>query len=231
MKSAKVVLLIVEGSNDEDLLDDYMEELFANKKANYRFKVTHGDILTGNSRETAINRVNDVLMKVMNTQKFKLKDIHSIYHIVDVDGCFIDQASFVVDQNIDKTHSYNLDNKKVSCKNNSLRRSLINTWKDKRQRLMRLASNKKVHNKDYNLIFFSLTSEHVICGQVKYDQSEKETSIEKFHESCPNVKDFKEFIKNNNLSSSIEKLKKSDGFNRGTNISKLISDVEDLSLS
>jgi len=84
----KILLIIVEGQTEQIILEDYLDEYFANSMI--RFDVQREDILTkwdANKRIPNIkNSVVKVIQSYLNKYKFLAKDLTAIVHITDADG-------------------------------------------------------------------------------------------------------------------------------------------------
>lgn len=237
--SAKVIILIVEGNNDADLLTDYLEELTTGHQARYHFEVTCGDILSDEARyATPENRIKVIIQRVMDRQKYRRTDIAKVYQIADVDGCFIPQQQgyFQVDSQLKagNTHYYDLDGKKVVCCTTRNRRKLEATWRKKQAAFKKLLQLDSIWRFPYALCYFSLTSEHVLAGEIQYNQEDKLDVIDDFIDKHPTVTDFLGFLDEQTVAVPPLKcfdatvLQQEVGFSRCTTINFLFDDIRKL---
>ena len=91
MNRKKVVLLIVERSCEEVLLNNRLRGLF--EQHHIRFHIQHGDILYDLSKKR-MGSVKEFMLK----SKFRSEDVFCVCHIIDMDGCFIPEDAIVIDE-------------------------------------------------------------------------------------------------------------------------------------
>ncbi len=231
--TAKVVILMVEGENDEILLEQYVDEVLQNKQTDYHFEVTVGDILGNNQhRANAENIVLAKIKEVMNTQKYKKSDIAAVFHIVDVDGSFIKHGHFLVNEELkqrNRSHEYTVEDELVYSESNDMKENNRKSWQLKHGRLRTLSTRTEIWSIPYSLIFFSITSEHVLGGEIKYDQDAKLDVIDAFLNQHPTVNDFLDFLEDQKLITQADPwsiLEKSTVFKRLTNINCVIDSLK-----
>ncbi|WP_251898145.1 hypothetical protein [Lactiplantibacillus paraplantarum] len=229
-ETAQVIIIIVEGDNDADLLQQYVNELTDHSETQYHFEITRGDILGDNKRYSkAPNTIQKQIKAVMERQKFRKTDIKKVYQIVDIDGCFINQGDFLVttSPHLIVSHQYDFNLTKVLCDSDEHKQQLKKSWTAKRHRLLELKGVSSIWNIPYTLAYFSVTSEHVLSGDVKYVQEDKLDVVEQFIEDYPTVALFTQFLNHNSLidtTNEWQQLRESNGFLRMTNIDRVFQD-------
>ena len=103
------------------------------------------------------------------------------------------------------------------------------SWQLKHGRLRTLSTRTEIWSIPYSLIFFSITSEHVLSGEIKYDQDAKLDVIDAFLNQHPTVNDFLDFLEDQKLITQADPwsiLEKSTGFKRLTNINCVIDSLK-----
>lgn len=175
----KVVLLIVEGDSEESLLYNRLRTLF--KQHEIFFEVQRGDILFGfNKTKNPIKGlIGDKVKQFLNERKFKVDDMLAVLHIIDTDGCLIEDNSVVIDETQESFTRY-----KESCitVSSEKQRQYILWRNEERKRNIRtmnsvdgVLSGKVL----YRMFYFSRNLEHVLfndpnpAGQGKIDEVEK----------------------------------------------------------
>lgn len=231
-QTAKVVILMVEGDNDEGLLAPYVEEVLNAKQTNYHFEITFGDLLGDSSNQAkAINIVDRKISEVLTKQKFLREDVVAFFYLVDVDGSFIPQGHFLVDEQLEINHRYDLKNERVYCSSQRMKQLNKKSWRKKYQRLRALAKVSQVSKIQYQLAFFSITSEHVLSGEVQYDQDAKLDVIDDFLDAYPKTSDFWTFLTQNQLvtpNDAWQILEQSTGFMRLTSVNQIFDALSQL---
>lgn len=179
----KVVILIVEGDSDEALLIERLKELFNNHEI--RFEPQRGDILYDlNKRRRPIKEViGDTVKEVLLKRKFKPANILAVLHIIDTDGCLINEENVIVkDSQTDKTIyeegciSVCSEGQKVNiCSRNSERKNNIQTMST----LKSVVGGKY----PYQMYYFSRNLEHVIFNEINPDGNGKVDNVEDFVEN------------------------------------------------
>lgn len=240
-KQKEVILLIVEGQNDEDLLTEYIEEEFAEVgDKTYRFEVTDGDILSrpSNNLETnPVKKVNDVLNKFMKEKKFRIGDIAHIFQVIDVDGILASSDTYQVREQLTSNHEYDLMNNKIYFRTQNILNATSRIWDNKLRLVNRLAKTDKIRNRKYKLLYFSVTSEHVIANQIYWQQDDKFNAIDAFQDQYPDLSSLRSFLKKENLvyqtndiQESWAKLLAEEKLIRKTNINLLFDEIEKILL-
>lgn len=179
----KVVLLIVEGESDETLLLDRLRELF--KGHEIRFEPQHGDILydikqTGKPIKDIIGEtIKEVLLK----RKFKHSDILAVIHIMDTDGCLINEENVVVD-NLQQVLTY-YQNNCISVLDDTQRRNILTRNGIRSRNIRTMNSVQSIVSKKYTyqIFYFSWNLEHVVFNEPNPSSESKVDNIESFLEN------------------------------------------------
>ena len=93
-KSKKTVLFIVEGITDEVSLALGFSELMNSDEV--RFAITRGDVTTKPS--IRVDNIANEITRIIRTfmgRIYKKSDILKVIHIVDTDGCFINDENVI----------------------------------------------------------------------------------------------------------------------------------------
>ncbi len=102
----KVVLFIVEGLSDQNALDPIISEIV--NENTIRFEVTHGDITSNYTRNTALTIVEEIMSivnKFLTKRSFHVDDLLEVILLTDTDGTFIKTNN--VKQHTNKHVHYN----------------------------------------------------------------------------------------------------------------------------
>jgi 5-methylcytosine-specific restriction endonuclease McrA len=175
----KVILILVEGDSDEALLIDRLRVLYS--ACDIRFEVQKGDIFYGENRNKPIKEIiGKVIKKIIKKRKFLPKDILTIVHIMDTDGCFIpDTAINIVPNQIVKTQ-YNLNSITVDDQNQRERIIKRNRIRSINVKTMNNIFSVVGKRYKYQLYYFSRTLEHVIFDDLNPVNETKYENIEEF---------------------------------------------------
>ena len=171
MLENKIIIFMVEGPSDEDVLITPLENKLFSKQVRVRTKVLYTDILTkysdnGKFETTTSNVVSSIkeiveeFFKKLKNIGVKYKDIGKIVYITDTDNCFLREA----------VHSKN--------KRNCLKILFS---------IETLFLGKKNGGKEipFDVIFMSQNLEHVIKGELReYTDIEKKEISKEFSEKC-----------------------------------------------
>lgn len=194
MAKKKAIVLIVEGPTDQVVM-----EPLNNLIDNHRFKIK---VIGGDSYSSVINRntpsrniVGDIMKSVMQETKFKPQDIHLVLQLVDTDGAFLTEDTFVTDNTSTpfngKSYCYDLEKREVLLNSDEAKSALIGHWQQKGQHLKALCKGVQYSklNIPYFLFFNSLNLEHVTGNHILED-SEKDIAALEFIEEigCDTVK-------------------------------------------
>jgi len=178
----KVVLLIVEGSCEEVLLNNRLRALF--EQHNIRFHIQHGDILYDLSKpdEPIKTVIGNAVKEFMIKSKFRSEDVFCVLHIIDMDGCFIPDEAIVIDKTQKELTIYHADKitvphdkqKQQIATRNEERSSNIDTMKD----LGTILSGEI----NYRMYYFSRNLEHVLFNDANPEKGAKYPEVEQFIE-------------------------------------------------
>lgn len=168
-KSKKVVLLIVEGSTDQDTLSPILKKIF--DKCNVRFFITRGDILVKTEENditstNAISKINTCIKNEMRRYGYKTKDMVKVFHLIDTDGAFVpsDRVIFNENENL-KYYSDRIETKNVDW--------IKERNEGKKHVAQRLRSTNKIGGIPYSILFFSRNLEHVL-HDIDYDLTQEQ---------------------------------------------------------
>ncbi len=97
----KVVIVIAEGSSDEEALYPFLKEL--GKPHNVKFAITHGDVLSDskNTRKSQKTLIGGIVSTIIKENKFLKEDILLVAQLTDTDGVFIDEEKVVIDNAVE----------------------------------------------------------------------------------------------------------------------------------
>ena len=178
----KVVLLIVEGSCEEVLLNNRLRGLF--EQHNIRFHIQHGDILYDLSKpdEPIKSVIGNAVKEFMIKSKFRSEDVFCVLHIIDMDGCFIPNEAIVIDEAQKELTIYHEDKitvphdkqKQQIATRNAERSNNINTMKG----LDTILSGEI----NYRMYYFSRNLEHVLFNEANPEKGAKYPEVEQFIE-------------------------------------------------
>ena len=169
----KIVLFIVEGFNDETALAVSLETLISTD--HIKFEITDGDVTSDFYGKDIAARVGDCVRNHCEKYNYSQDDFAEVVLLVDMDGVFIDNASY---QN-NSDHSKPYYNKDKILYNNPDK--LIKSHENKRKNLSRLVLLSKVFRTiPFSVYFFSCNLDHVICGDANLTKVLKHKEAVKF---------------------------------------------------
>jgi len=176
-KGKKVLLFIVEGSNDEVALGMPLENL-QNKYAPddmIMFGVTHGDITSDFKVKKAADEVVKCVKKYCKDYKLTKDDIHMIVLLLDMDGAYIPASSIVKSDEHDKAF-YGESTILHKCPDD-----LRKTHSHKQKQVNSLLNIKHVWgNIPFNAYFVACNFDHVISGNANITSREKRNAADAF---------------------------------------------------
>ena len=176
----KVIIIIVEGPSDEALLGEHLKQKYKNQLI--KFDVKHGDIFFNpeTNRESIKNTIGNNIKSIIQKQKYKKSDILAIMHILDTDGCFIDEGHIEIKKNQQSKTLYNSDSISVDCEKQ--KKYILGRNKIRSVSIKTMNSIDRVVGKQYyyQLFYFSRTMEHVIFNEANPQTETKCSDIEKF---------------------------------------------------
>lgn len=171
-KRKKIVLFIVEGITDEVSLALGFSELMNSDEV--KFELTRGDITTrANIKVDTIAKEIGNIVNRFRGKIYKKSDIKRVIHLVDTDGCFIEDDK-VVKKDVEITYFEN----KIDCKNPDYIRQRN---KKKSEILDRMARMHKVCSEiDYSVYFMSCNLEHVLHDNANMTNEQKNEAADAF---------------------------------------------------
>lgn len=178
----KVIVVIVEGVSDEALLFERLRSLYS--KCEIKFEIQRCDLFYSNPPRKPIKEaIGNVIKDIMMKRKFKLKDILSVIHITDTDGCFIPVAAIKVKNDQEANTIYSDD---AILVNTELQKQCIadrNRIKSINVATMSNVGSIQSQKLNYQLYYFSRNLEHVIFNNANPDDETKVDNVEAFVES------------------------------------------------
>jgi len=180
--SKRVVIIIVEGDSDEELLINRLREIFKNKEI--RFEPQNGDLLYDYKSQKSIKGlIGDVAKSIIKKRKYKPNDILAILHIIDTDGCFIEEENIIIDSTQDISTLYTLDSINVIDKQQQDRIIERNQKRSINVKGMNCITSIIGSKFKYQMYYFSRNLEHVIFNEPNPEDEYKCDNIENFIES------------------------------------------------
>lgn len=177
--SKKVVIIIVEGDSDEELLINRLREMFIDKEI--RFEPQNGDIFYGyKSQKTIKAIIGDEVKRLIKKRKYKPSDIIAILHIMDTDGCFIKNDKIIIDPSQNKPTIYTLDSINVIDKQQQIRIFERNQNRSINVKGMNCIPSIVGNRYRYQLYYFSRNLEHVVFDEPNPEDKYKCDNIESF---------------------------------------------------
>ena len=144
--SKKVIIIIVEGSSDETLLIERLQELFSSTQI--RFEAYRGDMfynLDDFTNRTTMKNINhiicDFIKRIKRTRKYRDDDILGILHIIDTYGTYIPTESILIDKDQNKRTLYLTDSINVNSKKQKSNIIMRNLHRSKRINMLRKFRN------------------------------------------------------------------------------------------
>ena len=177
--SKKVVIIIVEGDSDEELLINRLREIYRDNEI--RFEPQNGDIFYDrNSHKSIKALIGDVALSVIKKRKYKPSDILAILHIMDTDGCFIDNDKIIIDSSQIKQTLYTIESIKVI--DDKQQNRIIERNQKRSQNIKEINCISSIVSKrfNYQLYYFSRNLEHVIFNEPNPKDELKCDKIEEF---------------------------------------------------
>lgn len=176
----KVVILIVEGDCEENLLFVRLRSIF--KQQQIRFHVYGGDILYDAKQKGRVikNVVGDVIKEILLKNKFTPLNILAVLHIIDTDGCLIPEDSVRINTDQEKLTLYEENCIRVISERQ--KEKIINRNEQRSKNIEVMRTVNKVHgNKiDYRMFYFSRNLEHVLFNEPNPEQVTKINDLESF---------------------------------------------------
>lgn len=180
--SKKVVIVIVEGDSDEVLLIERLKELYSGCEV--RFESQRCDVFYDFKCQKPIKEViGNIVREIIEKRKYKPKDILAVAHIIDTDGCMINDDSIKVDGKQEKKTIYLVETINVDSEQQKL--NISNRNRERTINVKSMNSVDKIVGKKYNyqIYYFSRNLEHVIFNEPNPEQDLKYENIENFIEN------------------------------------------------
>ncbi|CAM3227772.1 hypothetical protein FITA111629_11005 [Filibacter tadaridae] len=179
--SRKVVIIIAEGSSEEDALYPFLEKV--GKPHNVMFKVTHGDLFSDlkSKSKSPKNIIGEVVSKFIDENKFLKKDILLVAQLTDTDGTFLDESKVVVKESVERI-KYTED--AIFVPSEKKLEQIVERNKMKSQRLKTLVNtNFTLSSIPYKVYYFSCNLDHAIHDLQTIKAEEKIKKAESFADS------------------------------------------------
>ncbi|MCT4612337.1 MAG: hypothetical protein N4A47_03085 [Clostridia bacterium] len=180
--SKQVIIVLVEGQSDETLLYERLRELY--RGCEIRFEIKRGDIFYDNKNgsKSIKSIIGDCVKEIVQRRKYKKKDILSVIHIMDTDGCFIPAEKVIVDATQEVTTFYELNNIIVNSPKQKNNIEIRNRIRSTNVDTMTSVDSIVTKAYKYQIYYFSRNLEHVIFNEPNPIQDTKEENIEVFLE-------------------------------------------------
>lgn len=224
-KRKKIVLFIVEGITDEVSLALGFSELMNSDEV--RFELTRGDITTrDNIRVDTVAKEIGNIVNGFRGRIYKKSDIKRVIHLVDTDGCFINDSN-VVEKDTDINYLEDV----IECRNPD---QIRQRNKNKTEILNKMIKIQKVCGEiDYSVYFMSCNLEHVLHNNANMTNEQKNNAADSFRANYDGkVEEFSKFFLNEKIAArgdykeSWNYVKEgNNSLKRCTNLNLLIEDV------
>lgn len=236
-KSKKVVLLIVEGKSEEELLHNQLRKQF--QGYDIRFEIQYGDVLFSfnKNRQPIKNIIGDIVNRFLKKRKFKKNDMLGVLHVLDTDGCFIPKEDIQIDSSQSASLWYESENLKVP--NQSQLEYMIKRNEVRSRNIRTMNSIQSILGKTvpYQMYYFSRNLEHVLFNEPNPNKETKISDIERFvNELEESVEDFlNRLFETEKLDTYVERYKDSwekvsldtQSLQRSTNLPLLFEYIRD----
>lgn len=212
MVKKKIVLLIVEGDNDERVLNAIIQNL-THESEKIQFEVVNGDAFIDNHSRSGKSVIKNVIESFIDRTKIPAQRISFVGYLVDVDGIYIDKEDNVLDENkTDDYFQYSLSDKKVVFGCEPKQKDLEKKWGKKRMLIhdvyhddfsIDIKEHERTKNKaniKVRVYFNNITLEHVLLNRLlRGEEFEEEKrnivrafviALEKKHNVVSAAKDF-----------------------------------------
>ena len=177
--SKKVLIIIVEGPSEEELLIKRLREIYFDQEI--LFKVYGGDIFdVVTDRNSVKSVIGDIVKTIIRKNKFKPSDILAIIHIMDTDGCFISYVNIVINSNQEVSTYYNLENITVNSSKQKKNIEIRNINRSRNVKIMNCQSSIIGKKYKYQSYYFSRNLEHVLFDDPNPAGESKTKNVEKF---------------------------------------------------
>jgi len=228
----KVLLVIVEGHTEQIILEDFLDEYFAN--STIRFDVQREDILTKWDAKKRIPNIKNSVSRVVHNYlvkyKFLAKDLSAVIHITDADGCFIAPEFVKIKADMEQNLYYTEDAILVKTEKRKEQIEQRNEMKANNVKIL-LANDHFSINRlsvPYQLFYFATNLEHVLWNERNEVAVDKVQKADEFMDNLSgSIKEYlMEFLPVDTALSYREKMKESwayltrdcNSLQRGTNV-------------
>lgn len=220
----KVILVIVEGQTEQEVLHDYLEDRFS--QIDVRIAVQYGDILSAwNAKSENIKKkIGQVIKDYLTKYKLLARDLLTIVHVTDADGCFVETKYVVVDK--DKTLGHLYTDEAIYVVDDKKKQD-IEDRNELKSKHIRILATDQLFNVNrvavpYQLYYFSTNIDHVLWDERNAKHEIKVEKAEQFLENLEeSLEDFFKKISKINLSLPYEEKYESSW-------SQLMNDVNSL---
>jgi len=228
----KVLLVIVEGHTEQIILEDFLDEYFAN--STIRFDVQREDILTKWDAKKRIpnikNSVSRVVHNYLAKYKFLAKDLSAVIHITDADGCFIAPEFVKIKADMEQNLYYTEDAILVKTEKRKEQIEQRNEMKANNVKILLAHDHFSINRLSvpYQLFYFATNLEHVLWNERNEVAVEKVQKADEFMDNLSgSIREYlMEFLPVDTALSYREKMKESwayltkdcNSLQRGTNV-------------
>lgn len=181
-KQKKIILLLVEGESEQILLFDRLRRKF--HQYDIRFHVERGDLF-GNLRQQKRDikaAINELVRQFIHRYRLKESDLLAVVHIMDTDGCFIDEEAVRVDEPQGQGRRTYYTDRNILVLDEVQRKSIVkrNELKSINTKIMVATSYVMRSHIPYQLYFFSRALEHVLFDKANPRSENKLHKVEQF---------------------------------------------------
>lgn len=181
-KQKKIILLLVEGESEQILLYDRLRRKF--HQQDIRFHIERGDLF-GNLRHQKRDikaAVNEVVRQFLHRYRLKESDLLAVIHIMDTDGCFIDEQQVMVAPPQGQGRKTFYADRHILVLDEMQRKSIVkrNEQKNINAKIMVATSYVMRSHIPYQLYFFSRALEHVLFDKPNPRNENKLHKVEQF---------------------------------------------------
>lgn len=208
MIDIKILLIIVEGESDSFFYREYLAGFLEEYPLDmsYHIKIINGDILTANSYEKLKEKLLNSINTAADENKFELEQIKYVAQICDIDGSYLTEGDFEIDQKDtisgNDTYKYSLSNHRVYTIDLDQKERLIGSWSRKKKNILSLLEDENPTKKqiDYRLYYNSLFLEHFLSDEIPRTSIQKRDKVDEFLNQYETIQEFEKFLSNKALS-------------------------------
>lgn len=181
----KVILIIVEGQTEQEVFHDYLENRFSN--AEVRIAVQYGDILSAwnKTSDNIKKKIGHIVKEYLTKYKLLARDLLTIVHVTDADGCFVETDYVIVDK--EKTLGHLYTDEAIYVVDEKKKQDIENRNELKAKHIRTLATDQlfKVNSVSvpYQLYYFSTNIDHVLWNERNAKHEVKVEKAEQFLEN------------------------------------------------